>query len=687
MKKVLFLFLIFGGLLFTLPSYAATHYIDFDSGSDSANCKSTSSPCQTFSAPDFGDIAAGDIVNVTGTYDNSLGTDITIAWTGTEESPITIQAWEGQGTPVLDGSTGFTTFTISFTGGHIILDGFNIYPPFSDSKFGVYVNAAENVTISNCFIEGDTSDTTHAFGIFYAMSNNGKILNNMISDVTGNLSLASASLIINGNYFFLDSASGSGFAISNSCGGVLVMNNHFYNYSLTYALSIHITAQDTTIINNTFYNNAVHVDAGSGVSMAEDMGTDNVFMNNIIYGTDAGQYGIIDSSSGNAFLNNLTSDNNIFYMGASDYYVEGYTSLADWQNDALALDGNSLDSDPVLSSITSGSEDLHLTNSSPAIDAGADVSAYSAIYLISDIDKETRPYNSSYDIGADERPVPDPPTSLTASNITDTTMDVSWTAPSGAITNYHLQYDTDENFTSPITTDALTEVSTSLSGLDPDTTYYFRAYDTFTSSYQSYQSAYSASLTATTDPSMPTDIIVSDINPKTASISWTDLNNTATYTLEHSENSDFSGSTSVASISSNPYALEGLKTSKKNYIRLKAVNVSDESDYSSPESFRTLPQKGKVLEVAKKEKKLIFKCRKMPRIKQAQLKIYKYKKKTKKYKIYKTKKKKSGLTKNKIKFKVLKNNLKKGKYKVKVRGKWKKKKGPWSEKKKFCKKK
>ena len=179
MKKILSLLLIFGGLLFAAPIFAATHYIDFDSGSDSANCKSTSSPCQTFGAADFGDIAAGDIVNVTGTYDSGLGTDITIAWTGTEASPITIQAWEGQGTPTLDGSSGFTNFTISFTGGHVVLDGFNIYPPFIDAKFAVYANAAENITVSNCTIEGDTSDATHPFGAVYIMSNDGKILNNI----------------------------------------------------------------------------------------------------------------------------------------------------------------------------------------------------------------------------------------------------------------------------------------------------------------------------------------------------------------------------------------------------------------------------------------------------------------------------------------------------------------------------
>ncbi|MFH1537025.1 MAG: right-handed parallel beta-helix repeat-containing protein [Patescibacteria group bacterium] len=183
------------------------------------------------------------------------------------------------------------------------------------------------------------------------------------------------------------------------------------------------------------------------------------------------------------------------------------------------------------------------------------------------------------------------------------------------------------------------------------------------------------------------NLSVTDQKSKKLTVEWDSICDDCTYHLQYSVNQDFSDSSNAYNLNSTATTLTKLKTSKKYYLRINALNNEAESEYTDAIFKRTLPKKGKVLTIKKKKKNIVFKCRKMPRINKAILKIYKYKKKTGKYKKFKTKKKKNGLTKKKVTFKIKKSNFKKGKYKVKVRGKYKKLKGPWSKKKKFRKKK
>jgi hypothetical protein len=69
---------------------------------------------------------------------------------------------------------------------------------------------------------------------------------------------------------------------------------------------------------------------------------------------------------------------------------------------------------------------------------------------------------------------PDAPTALAASNKTSTSIDVSWTAPSGTIASYVLAYATDENFTENANRlEGLTVASQTVENLTANTTYYF----------------------------------------------------------------------------------------------------------------------------------------------------------------------------------------------------------------------
>ncbi|MBW2257898.1 MAG: hypothetical protein JRI25_25310, partial [Deltaproteobacteria bacterium] len=96
------------------------------------------------------------------------------------------------------------------------------------------------------------------------------------------------------------------------------------------------------------------------------------------------------------------SDHNVFFLtvGATEVArVQGnvHTTLAEWQA-STGLDEHSLDRDPLLVGIAAGTEDLHLTAASYAIDQAVGSTA------TADIDGALRPQGFDPDIGAYEYP-------------------------------------------------------------------------------------------------------------------------------------------------------------------------------------------------------------------------------------------------------------------------------------------
>ena len=81
---------------------------------------------------------------------------------------------------------------------------------------------------------------------------------------------------------------------------------------------------------------------------------------------------------GNAALNNLSINNNLYYPNANNpsmfYDIKySYLSFLDWQN-LTGYDQNSITADPLfVSSNPQVASDFKLQNNSPAIDAGIDV--------------------------------------------------------------------------------------------------------------------------------------------------------------------------------------------------------------------------------------------------------------------------------------------------------------------------
>ncbi|MFH1781054.1 MAG: fibronectin type III domain-containing protein [Patescibacteria group bacterium] len=679
MKKYIYIFSISALFIsaFFIPkiSYAASYYVDFTSGTDSADCTDSASPCQTFGAAGFSGIAAGDTVNVIGTYDSSVGTDITVAWNGSAGNPIIIQAWEDETQPVIDGSSGFTAFAINFTGSYVTFDGFDVRGVDEDSSdAAIKLTSASNIIISNNTISATISGHNSNYGIYDDSSSDTTILGNEIYNVYANYFTSSGGdLLITRNIFYNQNYDGTaGVRVdSNSTSSLLIINNFFYD--TTNGLYFN-SVSGTGVYNNSFYNLTYGVYCGSA------SGT-NYLKNNIFHQTGSSQYSIYDASGSSDYLNSLESDYNDFYYDANDVvaYWSGFSTLyysfSEYQA-VTSQDANSLDNvDPEFVSTESGSENLHLQATSQLIDAGTNLTEY----FTDDVDGETRPYNVIFDIGADERPVPTEPGNLGNEDVTPTTATLTWDAPSTTVNSYTLQYDSNSDFSDPSTISGITETSYTISGLEASNIYYFKIKGTYTTSYSSHTGSYSSSSSLLTTPYTPT---ISNITARKATVNWENDNASSLelpeilYILEVADNLNYNNSRIIEDVSSQNYRLKNLKTSKKLFVRVKALSAEMESDWSATEDFRTLPRKGKINKIVKKDYTTIsLRLKKIYRIDQYKAKIWL--KKGSKWKKGKVQTKTKNLKKTTPKMKI-KNLTPEKTYKIKVWGKKLKKIGPKS---------
>ncbi len=156
------------------------------------------------------------------------------------------------------------------------------------------------------------------------------------------------------------------------------------------------STENCVVVNNTFYNNATQGDWGAELYVQYDT-RDNIIKNNIFYANN----GRLFIESWSSVMSNNVVDTNLYFAsggGSNGTWIwknNSYSSFAAYQsgsgNDANGMVGQ----DPLFVNTTT--PNLHLQNSSPAIDSGQNLTEAGSV----DIDGDTRIQNA-IDIGADE---------------------------------------------------------------------------------------------------------------------------------------------------------------------------------------------------------------------------------------------------------------------------------------------
>ncbi len=367
-----------------------------------------------------------------GAQNNTIkNTAVTLNRTNTSGNGIFQNATTTSGGFVPTNATGansnnkYYNLTIGNAQNGVLLAGNSSFPDLN-TEVGTISGGATTIGSSTNPIGG--SGNTSA-GIRATSQSNVKIFNTEVQFVSTTASATTATGI------WVESGQGA----SNE-----VKNNKIHDISTTstattallYGLRIEINSGNTaSVFNNMIYTfshgittaSATQVGRGIAVNVGGNTGTVNVYFNSVRMqlGTAASSTAFYMNTGttvtrNNAFTNftasqttakhyayfqnagTITSSHNILYIssgtGASTNGFTGFSAATDritltnWQT-ATGQDANSLATNPEFVSAT----DLHISGTSPAIDAGTTIPA-----ITDDIDGQTRPIAAAPDIGADE---------------------------------------------------------------------------------------------------------------------------------------------------------------------------------------------------------------------------------------------------------------------------------------------
>lgn len=265
---------------------------------------------------------------------------------------------------------------------------------------------------------------------------------------------------------------------------------------------------------------------GDGIYDATGSGQYNYLYNNTIYSSGTGIY--VQNGSRTLLKNNISYGNsNGDYFGSFDL-----NSLDNISQDSTSP--NISLRNKIVSFVDAYGGDLHLSSQdTSAKDNGANLSGDNFLPFNYDIDGDSRPQGSAWDIGADEATsqapapsgdtqAPTVPTNLSAATVTSSQINLSWTASTDnvGVTGYKI-------YRGGIQIGTSAANSYSNTGLSPSTTYIFTvsAYDA-----SNNNSAQSSPVTATTPavtlpditpPSAITDFSVSSCASNSCVLTWT----------------------------------------------------------------------------------------------------------------------------------------------------------------------
>lgn len=274
----------------------------------------------------------------------------------------------------------------------------------NNSRWGILTGFAEDIIIE--YNECSNSQIEH--GIYFSNSADNPVIRYNTSHhnnangihMNGDISMGGDGIITNarveGNIIYENGANGGSGINCDGVSNSLILNNLLYENHAS-GISLYMIDAGAGASNNKVYNNTIinASDARWCVNIT-DASTGNSIFNNILINQHPTRGSItIDATS----LTGFTSDNNIVVNRFSNDGDNTTITLAAWQA-AGGYDSNSLIAAAQTSIFQNPTGfDYHLLAASQAIDSGS--SSVSA-FVLNDLELNTRPWGSGYDIGCYE---------------------------------------------------------------------------------------------------------------------------------------------------------------------------------------------------------------------------------------------------------------------------------------------
>ena len=416
--------------LVAFPCAGADYWVS-TAGSD-GNPGSQAQPWRTIQRAVTQPVAPGDTVHVLpGTYVGFI-TDID----GTPGAPIT---WKAEGAGVVlnqpQNPPSYNNDNIRLEDAdYNVIDGFELTgsPRAGIASLGDETNFITGVVVRNCnshdntrwgIFDGFANDVLYEYntasgsqvehGIYHSNSgDNGIIRYNLVygNNAAGLHNNGDASLggdgiisgmLIEGNVIYQNGGAGGAAINMDGVQDSIIRNNLIYAASASGIIGYQIDAADSAK-NNVIVNNTVIMDDSGGrwaLKLTNGSSGCTVF-NNVLYRNHASRGAFaVDPGS----LAGLTSDHNVVVDRMSVDDDNTTISLSQWQSQTGQDMNSILISPATLGSFFAnpGGNDWHLTQTSPAVDAGLDTLAGHAAPS-TDYEGDGRPAGGGWDIGADE---------------------------------------------------------------------------------------------------------------------------------------------------------------------------------------------------------------------------------------------------------------------------------------------
>jgi hypothetical protein len=220
---------------------------------------------------------------------------------------------------------------------------------------------------------------------------------------------------------------GTGLQFRSGTGNI-AYNNVLWSNTSSYPGIYFRNGRNAEAYNNTIYNNN-----GAGIEVDDAQEVGQIIRNNILYNNGGGD--IVDNGTGTIIENNLTLDGS---AGTSNGNVDTAQSTAQMFTDADGADDIAGNAD----------DDLSILTGSDAKDAGT---ANVNDLFTDDILGTSRPQGDAWDIGAYEFiesgdpdiEAPTTPTNLSATDVSESQIDLTWTASTDdtAVVGYRIYRD------------------------------------------------------------------------------------------------------------------------------------------------------------------------------------------------------------------------------------------------------